>query len=403
MKKLLIALALALSGLSDAYSSACPSPQELDDILDCLKDKHTLVLTKNFQAQSLENLHEVMGQWPNPILDVQSVHSGSSRQTQVVLTQKIDLAGKLEALREKGKLIYEVSKNQLEVTKEDVIEQVLLNIHHIMHVHETLIVNKEILQSLSKVISALKRRPALNPEQEASLMNFKLQEGEVRNIIALLEDEEEEILLFFALNGGYSKSDVLKVMEDHGHSLEVSRSKEGLSLNLLRLGLETKLAEKELKLQNAIVYEDISIGPIFMNEDFKTDSEKLFGVAVNIPLPLWQSNGAGKAMARTSLRNSKLQYNLFKEKEDLHKRSLLERIDNLKENLKLLPKEEELMKTHLRVERLYSQGLISPSSFLDSHRIWRDVTSSKLELEEKILKLKISYYRLIGQLNEVHL
>lgn len=385
-----------------AFSEACRKPQELNDVLECLKNKHKLVLLKSLEVENTEQLGDALGQIPNPTLSVQSVVSRRANETEVNLMQNVDLGGRLDALEGKGKLIHALKKNELALTKEEVIQEVLLNIHHLTHLHETLKVNREILSSLNKVMGALKGRPALTPEQEASLLNFKLQEGEVRNVIALLEDEEEEVLLFFLVNGGYTKKEMLSVMEDHAHELHI-KDDQGFSLTLNRLALETKLAEKELTLARAQVFEDIKIGPRYLLEGTDRRDENLFGIAVQIPLPLWNTNSAGKALARTTLLNAQKNFNILKDQEDLKKDSLKERIKKLSASLKLLPERKELIRTHARVEKLYTRGLISPSSFLDSHRIWRDVTSSRLELEEKILQLNIAYYRLIGKLNEVHL
>ena len=402
MKILLWGLFL-LTPMVSMGQDVCPTPASLNDILECLKERHQLIRLKDLEVEGTQDLDKVLGQRPNPVLDVQTVHSGDARQTQIILSQELDLGGRLKALRSKGSLLHQVRRNELAVTQEQVIEEVLLSIHHLIHLNETLEVNKEIHSSLKDVIAALRKRPALNPEQEASLLNFKLQQAEINNLVSLLLDQEEEILLFFNLNGGYKKEDVLNVMENHHHPLDIERSEQKISAHLERLGLETKLAEKDLDLQKAVPWEGITFGPMFMDDKMEIVSEKLYGVAFTMPIPVWQTNGAGKAMASILHSNTNIQYSLMKKKEDLQKDSLLGRVDNLKKTLGNLPKEDELLRTHRRIEKLYSQGLITPASFLDSHRIWRDVISTKLELEEKILKLTIDYYKLTGKLNEVHL
>ena len=401
--KLILSVLVLMASISGHTQETCPEPNSLNDILDCLKDKHQLIQLKDLEVKATSDLDKAYGQRPNPILDVQTVHAKDARQTQIILSQELDLGGKREALRKKGSLIHETKKNELRLTKDQIIEEVLLNIHHLIHLNETLEVNREVSQSLTDVMTALKKRPALTPEQEASLLNFRLQQAEVNNIISLQEDQEEEILLFFYLNGGYKKENVLRVMQGHHHPLEINKSNENLSLNLQRLGLETQLAKEELEFQKAIPWEGISIGPMFMDDKIDGFSEKLYGVAFTIPIPIWQTNKAGKAVATINLSNTQTQFNLMKRKEDLQKDSLSGRIEGLQITLKKLPSSNELLKTHQRIEKLYSQGLITPTSFLESHRIWRDVISSKLELEEKILRLSIEYYRLSGKLSEVHL
>jgi hypothetical protein len=293
----------------------CPEPKTLNDILECLKEKHQLIQMRKLDVQGTRELGQALGQRPNPVLEIQSVHGRDGRQTQILLAQELDIGGRLKALKSKGALIHDVKKNELALTKEDVIEAVLLNVHHLMHINETLQVNREVYESLTKVMTALKKRPALSPEQEASLLNFKLQQSEVKNIMVLLEDEEEELLLFFLLNGGYRKEHVLNVMKNHYHPLDLNFSEDKLSLNLKKLGLEVQLADKELDLQKASPWEGISIGPMYMDDKLEGIAEKMYGVALTMPLPIWQTNKAGKALASISKANSKYQFSLIKKKE----------------------------------------------------------------------------------------
>lgn len=305
-----------------SLAQGCPEPKKLDDILSCLKTNHYLVQIKEYAVQKSSNLEKAMGQRPNPVLDVQTVHAGNARQTQIILAQEIDVGGRLTALREQGKIIHSANKVQKSITQEEIVETVLLNIHHLIHLNETLRVNNEVFGSLDSVIRTLKRRPVLNPEQEAALLNFQLQRAEVQNLIALLEDEEEEVLLFFYLNGGYRKDQVLKVMEDHYHPIELIDSPDTSSLNLARLGLETKLAKEEWELQKANVWDGVSVGPMFMDDKLENFSEKLYGVAFTMPIPVWQMNGANKARAQIAFANSQKQFDLFRKKEFIEKDTL---------------------------------------------------------------------------------
>ena len=274
--KIILMIAMLMQS-SFSLAQSCPEPKKLDDILSCLKNSHYLVQIKDFEVQNSSYLEKAMGQRPNPILDVQTVHAGNARQTQIILAQEIDVGGRLSALREQGKIIHKVNKVQKTITQEEIVETVLLNIHHLIHLNETLRVNNEVFGSLDSVIRSLKKRPVLNPEQEASLLNFGLQKAEVQNLIALLEDEEEEVLLFFYLNGGYKKEQILSVMKDHYHPIELIDSPDTSSLNLTRLGLETKLAKEEWDLQKANVWDGISVGPMFMDDKLEDFSEKLYG------------------------------------------------------------------------------------------------------------------------------
>ena len=196
MKLILLGLVL-LAPIITYGQDTCPAPQSLNDILVCLKERHQLVRLKDLEVKSTQGLGKALGQRPNPVLDVQTVHAGDARQTQIILAQELDLGGKLKALSSKGDIIHKMKKTELAISKEEVVEEVLLNIHHFIHLNENLRVNSEVFKSLGMVISALKKRPALAPEQEASLLNFKLQQSEVNNIITLMLDQEEEILLFF--------------------------------------------------------------------------------------------------------------------------------------------------------------------------------------------------------------
>lgn len=402
--KLIFSILMLLVSIAGHAEIACPNPLSINEILECLKNKHQIIQLKELEVKATGELGQALSQRPNPVVDVQTVHARGAKQTQIVISQELDLSGKRKSLRKKGELIHETKKNELKISTEQVVEEVLLAIQRLIYLDETLEVNREVSRSFRNVIAALKKRPALTPEQEASLLNFRLQQSEVNNIISLLEDEEEEIILFFFLNGGYPKEEIRKVVKGQIGPLELKREiANNLSLNLQRIGLETKLAKEELNFQNSLLWEGVSIGPMFMNDNMEYRSEKLYGVSLSFPVPVWQTNKAGKAIASVGLENTITQFDLLKRREDLQRNSLRFRINALKLTLMKLPSNDELFKTHKRIEKLYSQGLITPTSFLESHRIWRDVTSSKLELKEKILRQSIEYHRLSGVLSEVKL
>jgi hypothetical protein len=192
-------------------------------------------------------------------------------------------------------------------------------------------------------------------------------------------------------------------MEDHYHSLELDITQNKDSLNLERIILDTKIAEQEFNVQKGVTWEGVSIGPMFMEDVTDEFSDKLYGFQLTMPIPLWQVNGAARAMSNVRWQNLKSQFNFIKDKEQKEKASLKERISELNILLTKLPSRESLFKSHKRIQAIYGQGLVSPASFLEANRVWRDQTATRLELEEKILVLQIEYYRLNGQLNEVHI
>lgn len=386
-----------------AWAGACPKPKELDDVLVCLKENHYLVQQKKSELNVSSHLAKSLSPRINPVLEIESLRKSGASQTQVSLTQELDLGGRINVLKKQGMLIHSINEVSKSIVQDDVIEAVLLNIHHLLHLHETIKLNEEFLKSLESVISGLSKRVVLSPEQEVSLINFKIQRAEVINVLSLLEDQQSELLLFFYLNGGYEKDDMLAVMDDHHHPMELKRDSNGLSLNLKKLGLQTKLSEQEFKLQKASLWSGISIGPTYSYENMGDSKGALFGISLSMPLPIWNTFKSQKEHAQAALMNSQKEFDLTKRKEEVERKFLDKRIRKLKESLGKMPKKNELIRSHRRMEELFSQGVITSSIFLDSHRIWRDVISSELELEEQVLRLTISYYRLNSELSEVHL
>lgn len=401
---MLIFMQLILLVSVQAFAQECPAPKRLNDILSCLKENHYLIQVDKFNVNETRRLGETLGRRPNPILGIETAHGkDSSKQTQVTLSQELDLGGKLSSLKKQGQVTHELVKNKLLLTREDIIQTVLLNLHHYLHIKETLLIDYKVKNSLERVISKLDKRPALNPEQEISKQNFKKQLSEVGNKIFLLEDLQEELLVFFIVNGGYSRSQLVNVMKGEFHTMELKEDYSAESFKLDQIGLRTKLATQELKFEEGRVWEGVSIGAVFMDEKMDGFNEKLYGIGITIPIPLWQTNQAGKAQATLKLENAKRKYSLLKKKENLEKETLLVRIEKLKKHLRGLPSESELTSDYVRSESLYSKGLIAPYTYLDSLRMWREITASRLELEEKILQLSIDYYKRIGKLIEVKL
>lgn len=142
MKFISLLMALVLVSISSVYADQCPNPRVLDDVLSCLKENHYLVQLRKIEVNNNEHLEKSLGQRPNPVLGLQSLKRRGANQTQVTLMQEIDIGGRINNLKSQGRLQYSLSQMNKLITQEEVVEKVLLNIHHLLHLQETLKVNR---------------------------------------------------------------------------------------------------------------------------------------------------------------------------------------------------------------------------------------------------------------------
>lgn len=376
----------------------CDQINSSQDILDCALEKHPdLVRANKFLIQA-DAFEDQAGQIPNPELVTKFTRGNNLgddlANNQIDLPFTIQVGGKRSARIEKALAEKDQVFSEFLKTKENVYIFVLKTLHRIRQVHMEKGILEEALQTFSKIQRQYKSRPKLGPEQETSLSVFQLAEGDYKLRKTLLETEENtlERSIEVAIGKPFPHDKpVLPPKKSNWPDYFLNGSElKGSDFRLSNA--EFKIAQADLELAKSDSWPDIKIGPTIENLSEGSFQWWTYGINFSIPLPIFNINGGGRAVARAGLLKSEKSLELRKMELNQFQNILLTQYQKSVRALMESVSFEEIENKHRSVERNFGRGVIPSSLVIEAHRQMIDYASSQNEQElialEALLKLK---------------
>jgi cobalt-zinc-cadmium efflux system outer membrane protein len=106
---------------------------------------------------------------------------------------------------------------------------------------------------------------------------------------------------------------------------------------------------------------------------------------VSFALPLFQTNNGGKLNALKGVGSQKVATSNNKEMLRIERMNLVTKLKRLLSTLSKMPKLKELENKHLKVEKLFSRGVVSIPMTIESHRQQVEFIKSKFDTENDVL------------------
>ena len=163
---------------------------------------------------------------------------------------------------------------------------------------------------------------------------------------------------------------------------------------------ELKNASAELELAQSESWPDLKIGPTIQSQTEGPFTYWTYGFNLTLPLPLFQINGGGRAVARASLMRAEQSLELKKRELSLEQKILLTQYQKSIKALKESVSFAEIERKHKIVERQFARGVISSSLVIEAHRQMVDFTKSQNEQEITALESLLRLRALEGSLFE---
>lgn len=382
----------------------CPLPENIIDIVECAMTFHPSVKRGLLKLDVASTLKEKALQRPNPTLNSRYVKGSQNgndvSEFETNLTFTLELGGKRDsrkkyALAQKGEAI---AAN--ESIKSHIKTQTILNLYRLRQVYTEKEIINEALRAFSKVIKQLKKLPRLSSEQESSLILFEIALEETRVGESEIFEEMRKLEHYFHIATGHSLSEIKRLLPkayDSWPKINDYR-KNGTSPQIKVSEALSNLANKELQVQKSRAWPNLKVGPALLVERNGFVENKMIGVNIQVPLPLFQTNNGGKAYARSKL--LKAQKNIvFQKAEEDHER--LEQFKIYKSAVNILNKtmnKKEINRKHNRIERLYLRGVVGSSVFLDSLKQKMSYLKSRNHRELTAVKALWNIYNFDGVL-----
>lgn len=380
----------------------CPLPKNRMDIIDCALSFHPSVKRGMLKIDSTTKLEEQASQIPNPTLSTRYVKSDSNGENNSELEANLSFTLELGGKRGSRKDYAQARKSEAEVTnditKANVKIATILNLHRLRQVLVEKKLLAEAIAAFSKVIGQLKKLPRLSAEQVASLTLFEIALEETKVNESEIFEEERKLEHFFHIATGHSLEEIRDFLPHtpaNWPRIKPNKS-ENSSPEVKKLKSLAHLAGKELEIQKSKAWPDLKIGPSLAIERDGGIENKMIGFNVQMPIPVFQANGGGKAYAHSELLRAQKNISLTIAEEN-HER--FEQLRVYESAVKILSKTMKLNtieKKHNRIEKLYLRGVVSSSVFLDSLKQKLSYLKSRNSREITALKALWSIHKYDG-------
>lgn len=243
---------------------------------------------------------------------------------------------------------------------------------------------KEAIHTFEKIINKLSSRERLNPEETVSLSTLRLASNDYKAQLNDLENEKTLLqgkISFLSncknINPKYEyiNFNLVKIDETQTNSVGLPQIED----------LKVELAVSELDIQKSLGYSNISIGPTVEHQTVGNDEFISAGISVSFALPLFQTNNGGKLNALKGVGSQKVATSNNKEMLRIERMNLVTKLKRSLSTLSKMPKLKELESKHLKVEKLFSRGVVSIPMTIESHRQQVEFIKSKFDTENDVL------------------
>ena len=383
---------------ADSKASDCKSSTSATELVRCAIKSSTQVKLDSLNLDSQTRLVSKARNFRNPELGIESVRGDDgSNNLEAELLVELELFGQRSARINRAKAEKDIAEKQLLISKQDVAVQVVTTLYRLRQIDTETHLVTEAAETFTRVTKPYRGRLRLNPEQEVSLSVFELAAEENSLKIKSLEQERQKLL---------NQLNQLVGIETVAPALlpplktawpEISNSVDAQSASLQLAASELKRAQAEVSAARADSWPTINVGPKFERSG---DEETRVGVALSMPLPLFNVNSSGRAAARSQLTRAEIQAELMRKSFENEKALLLKTYSDSANTLKNSAQKAGLTKKHQSLHRLLNQGLVNASLVIELHRQMLDYQNT---LHEQELRGVESYWRLLaiaGKLEE---
>lgn len=388
--------------------SPCDQKSGYSQLIKCAEERSPEVQSAILELEKARASVGAATQWKNPDFSVESFQGragGVSRsETDVSLGVPIE-PGKIGARRKVAEGAVKIAEALVAQARATVRAEVKLKLHRLRQVlHEEEIVDESI-QTFSKLVSQYARRPKLSPEQQLSSTVFRLSRSDYDLRKAALIEERASMESFFRLRLGLETAN-LKTALPLPPQTWPKVSTEGSvdqSPKLRVLAAEMDAAGADVALARQESWPTLSVGPSMklLNEGGAAD--QLYGFNVSLPIPVFNTNGGGRAAARAGLKASESRKNIGRLSEQNRRSELVNIYNQSVSTLNTTQSHPEIEKRHHESERLFLQGLVPSSLVIEAHRSYVDLEQARHQRELRALEALFNIYILDGQVMETNL
>ncbi len=368
----------------------CSEFKSAQDILNCALERHPAVLRARIESQRSSYGERKASAFSNPEVETTTTYGknlGDKLWTfEGSLNQKIEVGGKRASRIEAARAEADKAGANLQKARESAFLEVMHTLNRHRQIHDELEIINEAVNAFGRVQNLYKGRGRLSAEQEVSSEIFSLALGEHKLRQNNLKNEKDVLKRRLELILGTTLSEdesYLPEFKTHWPSLNELAVDPNKNSELLMAKAELKAAEAEFKGARGDSWPDLTIGPTFSWDREGPSDIYRYGLNLNLPLPLWNLNRAGRGYAEQGKILAERNLEITGREVNSERKQFLEKYQSVVEAISALPDLKALEKKHSRVEKLFEQGLVSTSLFIEAHRQIQEFIKTRNEEEHE--------------------
>ena len=394
-----------------AAEAPCENFQSPESVLACAVKNHPEIRQAEVALQQGEALENVAGQRPNLELNSQAVTANTSAgrldYVEFNLAHTFELGGKRGARIEQAQAARTLTEADLLKAKEQVYLTTLSTLYRLRQGQTELKIVMDALSTFGKIQQVFRSRSRLSPDQSVSLQIIELAEGDYRARRAVLESELLTLNKTLELATGHDLSQNPKVLPARKTNWPVrthDELKAPLAGSAYRAAqADLRLSEAKLSLEQSLSWPDLKLGPTYEYQSQGLSSHHAFGLNFTLPLPLFHSNGAGRASARYGMNRSEIGIEAARIEVSAQKEILLGKYEGAVQFLKNAPTEAEIARRRKSTQGYFDRGLVSGALVIEAHRQILDFSKSQNEQELTAIESLVKLDSLSGRLFQENL
>lgn len=361
--------------------------KDSNDLLNNIKNNHPVIKVNALKTSAIKAGIAASAMRINPELDIEGgvgeVSDENILKSSISIKHTIEMAGKREKRvnvatykYKKEKSIYEGENNQ------KIIESVI-NLHRLRQIYELIPIYEEAKEAFTKILSSLKSRNSLSPEQQVERETLELAVSDYELKISQLKAQREDIIEHIQVFTGSDCTISLNALPKEvnlSEKYDSGTQVENLSdLEVAKNNLNLKNALYELEAANSIP--NLKIGPSFEYEKNQGEKEYTVGISLSMDLPILRSYTDIKYRAKSEFYAAKSYLKSVEIESSIDLKAWVQKYNRYKKSLKTIANKERLEKKHKKIESLFSRGIISTALVIESHRQLIEFFNTRFEFE----------------------
>lgn len=409
MRSLVVFALMILTATSFADANACKPSSPFQELLACAEAQAPEVQSAELELARAKAQVSAAGQLRNPEFALETfqgnINGEKREETDLSLGIPIELGGKISARTSAANAGVTLSEARLYQARAKVRSELVTKLHRLRQVLHEGQIAEEAIGTFSKLIQQFASRPALSPEQQLSSSVFRLSKGEYDLKRSATQDEILELDSYFRLHTGLGvdslKSSLPQIYKTWPRVAAPTSAKASPEVRIQQSELDLALAELESAQSEA--WPTLTIGPSMKVLNEAGAKNNLMGLNLSLPLPVFNTNGGGRAVGRAGVELSKTKQSFVLREQLLRRETAVKIYEQTVKSLETSISHEEIERRHVDAEKLFLKGVVPSALVIETHRTSFELEKVRHERELKAIETLLEIYTIDGTILENNL